>query len=76
MVFRGYPASVVYNCYASIPVYSYVDSVAETCEGFVDRVVYNFVYEMVEASRPLVSDIHPGSFSYRLETFKHMNILC
>ena len=44
-------------------------------KGFVYRVVYHFVYQMVHTSEVDVADIHCGTHSHRLQAFEHRDII-
>jgi hypothetical protein len=46
---------------------------AEAGHGFVDTVVYYFVYQVVKASFSNVSDVHGGALSYGLQALQDLN---
>ena len=62
MFFRGYAASVVYDGDAPVFIYGHVYCVAESRERFVDGVVYDLVYEVVQTSRSWSPMYMPGLF--------------
>ena len=45
-----------------------------TREGFVDRVVHDFKYAVVEATLVSVADIHVGTLAYTFETFELLDL--
>ena len=47
-----------------------------TCQCFVDRVIHNFIYQMVKSSHRGTSNIHSRSLSYCFQTFQNLNLVC
>ncbi|GBD05440.1 hypothetical protein HRbin20_01023 [bacterium HR20] len=46
------------------------DVFAESCQRFVNRVIYNFEDQVVQATFPCVSDVHCWAFTNRLKAFE------
>ena len=47
---------------------------AITREGFVNRVVHDFKYTVVEATLVSVADIHVGALAHAFETFEFLDL--
>ena len=69
-------SSVVGDSAASVRIDRYFNMSAETCQSFIDRVVHNFIHQMVKSSGGSGSDIHTGSLADRLKSLEHLNIIC
>ena len=52
----------------------HIDMGAVSRQRFVDSVVYNFVYQVVEASGTGRADIHARPLSYRFQSLQHLNL--
>jgi hypothetical protein len=46
----------------------------ETGERLIDRVVYDFINQVMESALRRRSDVHAGAFADRLQTFEHLNL--
>src|SRR5438128_8153013 len=55
------PASVVANRNTAVDVNVYIDLVAKSGEMFVDRIVENFEYHVVQTALVRVADVHSGA---------------
>src|SRR5439155_16356813 len=53
----------------------HVDLIAEAGERFVDRVVDDFVDEMMQPGRPRRSDVHRGTLANRLEALENLDLV-
>src|SRR5688500_9207902 len=51
-----------------------VDMIAVTSECFVDRVVYDFVNEVVQAAWPGGSDVHTGTLPDSFEALENLDL--
>jgi hypothetical protein len=69
----GDAASVVAYCYRAVFADSNIDAVAVALHGFVNRVVYNFVNEVMKAVYVGASDVHTGALADGFETFEHLD---
>jgi hypothetical protein len=50
------------------------DTVAAPGERFVNRVVHDFIYQMVERAGILTTDIHAGAQAYMLDPLQYLDI--
>jgi hypothetical protein len=50
-----------------------IDVRAEAGHGFVNTVVYYFVYQVVKASLSNVTNVHGGTLSYGLQALQDLN---
>ena len=66
--------AVVLHCDGVVFVDCYFDVVAITGQRFVDRVVNNFINQVVQTLFADISDIHGGTFTYGLQSFKNLDI--
>jgi hypothetical protein len=64
-------AAVVFDRYATLDVNCYHDTITDSGEGLVYRIVDDFKYEMVKASFSGVSDVHSRPFADGLEPFEN-----
>ena len=74
IVYRNTTSVVLYGN-RIIFVDGHFDVVAITGERFVDRVVHNFINQMVESFDTNVTNIHRGALSYRFQTFQYLDVL-
>jgi hypothetical protein len=51
----------------------YGDVGAEAGHGFVDTVIYDLIYQVMQTSFAYISDVHGRSFSYRLKSFQDLD---
>ena len=58
-----------------VPFQNNKDIVTEAHHGFVDRVINNFKYQMMEAVYARGTYVHAGTLAYRFQTFKNRDIL-
>ena len=68
-------ASVVLYCDWIVFVDCYFDVVAITGQCFVDRVVNDFVYQMVKSLDADVTNVHRRAFSYCFKTFQYLDTI-
>jgi hypothetical protein len=68
-------AAVVDDRDRAIDVNGCVDLIAEARERLVDRVVDDFVDEMMQPGRPRGSDVHGRPLADRLETLEDLNLV-
>ena len=50
------------------------DLVAMPSQGLIHGIVHHLVNEMVEATRPCCTDVHPRALPHRFESFKDLNL--
>jgi hypothetical protein len=50
-----------------------LDAVAVTCESFINRVVDNFIDEVVKSSGSGRSDVHTGTLANCFEAFQNLD---
>ena len=55
---------------------SYLYMFTKSCQRFIDRVVHDLVYEMMESRRACTSDVHTRSQTYRFKTLKYLYLTC
>jgi hypothetical protein len=70
----GNASTVILNGNASVRVKRHVHLIADARHRFVDGVIHDFVYEMMESSLRRRSDIHTGSLSDSLQALKNLNL--
>jgi hypothetical protein len=70
-----YPAPVVDNGDGVVDVQRDIHLIAEAGERFVDRVVDDFVDEMVQTRRAGGSDVHGGPLAHRLEPLEDLDFV-
>ena len=66
-------AAVVDDRDRSVDVNRDVDLIAKAGQGFVDRVVDDFVDEMVQAGRTGRPDVHRGTLADRFQAFEDLD---
>ena len=66
-------AAVVDDRDRSVDVNRHVHLVAESGQGLVDRVVDDFVHEVVQAGRTGRPDVHRGTLPDRFQAFQHLD---
>ena len=49
--------------------------IAGTCKSLIDRIINNFINQMMQTSGRSGSDIHTGSFAYRFEAFQNLYLI-
>src|SRR5699024_8473882 len=59
-----------------ILVYRHMNIITKSCQSFINRIVDNLIYKMMQSSAGCTSDIHTRSFSDRLQTLKNLNLIC
>ncbi len=72
---HGDAAAVVHDGDGVVDVDRDVDGVAEPGERLVDRVVDDFVDEVVKAGRAGGPDVHRGPLAHRLEALEHLDLV-
>src|SRR5688572_13912817 len=65
-------APVVFDADRVVGVYHDVDMIAVSSECFVDRVVYDFVNEVVQTAWPGGSDVHTGTLPDSFEALENL----
>src|SRR5438309_332815 len=68
-------AAVVDDGHRAVDVKRGVDLVAEAGERFVDRVVDDFVHQMVKTRRPRRADVHRRPLANRVEPFENLDFV-
>src|SRR5918999_4341878 len=68
-------SAVVDDRNAVIDVNGDFDRVAMAHKGFINRVINNFVYQMMQAAFGGIADIHPWAFSNRLKPFQDFDVI-
>jgi hypothetical protein len=58
-----------------VPLQDDQDIIAKALHGFVYRIVYNFIHQVMEAIDAGGPDIHAGAGPYCFESFEDFNIL-
>ena len=53
-----------------------VDLVAIAGQRFVDGVVHDLIYQMMQAARACGADVHTGAFAHGLQPFEHLYFTC
>ena len=76
MIIDRYAATVVGNLHGAVLMEDYVYAITMARESLIDRVVYNLVDEMMEASHADVADIHGGACAHGFQAFQYLNIGC
>ena len=57
-------------------LYRYLYMLAKSCQRFVDRVVHDLIYEMMESRRACTSYVHSRSETYRFQTLQYLYLAC
>ena len=70
----GYSSSVVLYGNRLVLVYGHFDMCAISGHCLVDRVVYGFIYKMVQTLLANVSDIHRRALSHGLKSLEHLYV--
>src|SRR5439155_25097008 len=70
----GDTAPVVTDRAGAIGVHDDLDRIAEPGESFVDRIVDDFVHEMVQAIGARVADVHRAALADGLQPFENLDI--
>ena len=68
-------ASVVLYGHRVILVDGDFDVVAGSRQGFVNRIVYDFVDQVMEPSRSRRADVHAGTLPHRFQTFQNLDLV-
>src|SRR5205814_1521019 len=58
----------------AVGMQDHLDRVAEDGERLVDGVVDDLVYQMMQAVRARVADVHGGTLAHRLEAFEDLDV--
>ena len=66
--------SIIRNGNAVIPMNRHINLVAVTGQSFVDGVIDNFVYEMMQTTFGSAADIHTRTHTHSLQTFENLNL--
>jgi hypothetical protein len=69
-------AAVVDDPDAAVLEHRDQNRVAVAGECLIDRVVDHLVDEVVETARTGGTDVHSRTFSHRLETLEHLDLIC
>src|SRR5262245_56100383 len=75
MTIDGNAATVIDDGDGIVDVNRDVYLVAESCEGFVDRVVDDFVHDVMQAWRARRADVHGRSFSDGLKALEDLDLV-
>ena len=67
-------AAVVLNGYTVIRVEGDFDTLTAACQSLVDRVIDNFIYQMVQTARRSRPDIHTRSLSDGFQSLQYLNL--
>ncbi len=69
-------ATIILNGYAAVCVNGDDNLVARPSQGFIDRVIDNFVNQVVERFEISPADIHTWAAAYGLQSFQYLDIFC
>ena len=69
------PATVVLDAYYIVFFQNYDDVGAVARQSFIDRVVDDFINEVMQAIDTCRTDVHPWALSDRLESLKHLDTI-
>ena len=68
--------AIIHNCDGVPRIDRHKDIVAISGQCFIHCVIYNLIYQMMQSPRRGTADIHTGSFSYCLQTFQYLDLVC
>jgi len=71
----GNAAAVVLDRNAAVPMHGDEDPVARARQRLIDRVVDDFVDEVVQAAGRGAADVHARAAAHRIEPLEHLDIL-
>ena len=74
MLINGNTATIVLNRYRLIFVDRYLDVGTISGHGFINRVIYGFVHQVMKTFLTDITNIHCRAFTHRLKSFKHLDI--
>jgi len=74
MLINRNATAVVYHPDATVLKDGYLNVVAVSREGFINRVVHYFIDKMMQAALTGGTDIHTRALPNRLEAFKNSNV--
>ena len=69
-------SSVIFCGNRIIFIYDNTNGITVACKGFINRVVYDFIDQMVQSSDAHITDIHGGTHTYVLHSFEGLNTVC
>ena len=69
-------ATVVDDPHSTVFEHGDQDGVAVSGESLVDRIIHDLVDEVVKTAGAGGADIHAWALAYRLETLKHLDLIC
>ncbi len=69
-------AAVIQHSDALIFMDCYFNPVTETGQSFVDRIVYNFINEVVKRFAVCSANVHSRALADGFHAFQHLNIRC
>ncbi|OPZ92460.1 MAG: hypothetical protein BWY72_02536 [Bacteroidetes bacterium ADurb.Bin416] len=75
MYARWYASAIVGNPDNVVFFQHDIDTSTKTCKGFVDRVVYNFIHQVVQSVDSGRSNVHAWAFAYSFQTFEHLDTI-
>jgi hypothetical protein len=52
------------------------DTVADTCQGFIDRVIDDLVHQMMQRFLIGTTHVHTRAAAYCFETLENLNVFC
>src|SRR5688500_1056423 len=70
------PAAVVLDGDRIVGVNPHADVVRVTGERFVDRIVDDFVHEMVKTAARRRADVHAGAFTDGFQSLEYLDLAC
>ncbi|OPZ55649.1 MAG: hypothetical protein BWY89_01294 [Bacteroidetes bacterium ADurb.BinA012] len=73
MHLHGYPAAVVHNGYGVIFVDCHIYTGAVSREGFINGIVNNLIYKMMQPPCANITDIHGGPLPYSFQALKNLD---
>ena len=76
MNFHWNAAAVIFDSNTIVRVYCDRNVVTITCESLIDRVVYNFVDEVMKGFDVGAANIHARSATDSLKSFEDLDITC
>ena len=66
---------VVFDRHRIVSVNRHFNFTAITGQCFIDRIIHNFIYEVMQSPRRGRSYVHTRSFPDCLQTFQHLNLI-
>ena len=64
------PSSIIFYCTGTVLLKNYMDTATVPCKVLIHRIVYDFIYQMVQSLSGYASDVHTGALSHGLEALQ------